>query len=127
MGTKTKNRTWKELKDATMSKESQARARAEAEKIFAALPLAEVRRARELSQEQLAETLDMPQGNISKLERRVDMYVSTLRRYIQAMGGELDIIARFPDADIRLDVFGDIDHLTGEKENVESKRALTHA
>lgn len=101
---------WKELEDATMSKESQARARAEAEKIFAALPLAEVRRSRELSHEQLAETLDMPQGNISKLERRVDMYVSTLRRYIQAMGGELDILARFPDADIWLDVFGDIDH-----------------
>jgi hypothetical protein len=41
--------------------------------------------------------LMMGQGDISKLERRADVYISTLRRYIEAMGGELLLVARFPD------------------------------
>lgn len=109
--TRAKTKKWSDIKNATMSPESQARARKIADEMLAALPLAEIRKARELSQQQLAETLDMPQGNISKLERRADMYVSTLRRYIQAMGGDLDIVARFPEGKIHIDIFQDIDDL----------------
>jgi DNA-binding transcriptional regulator YiaG len=109
--TRAKTKKWSDIKNETMSPESQARARKFADEMLAALPLAEIRKARELSQQQLAETLEMPQGNISKLERRADMYVSTLRRYIQAMGGDLDIVARFPEGEIHIDVFQDIDNL----------------
>jgi DNA-directed RNA polymerase sigma subunit (sigma70/sigma32) len=59
--------------------------------------LRELRAARERSQEQIAERLGIKQSAVSKLERRTDMYVSTLRDLIRAMGGELDIVARFPN------------------------------
>lgn len=112
MGTATKvrrqPRKWADIKNETMSPGDQKKARALAVEMLAALPLGELRKARELTQDQLADALDMPQGNISKLERRVDMYESTLRRYIRAMGGELEIVARFPNADIRIELFEDI-------------------
>ncbi len=59
--------------------------------------LRELRTARDRSQVQIAERLGINQSAVSKLERRADMYVSTLRDLIRAMGGELEIVARFPD------------------------------
>ena len=61
------------------------------------LSLAELRRARLMTQEQLASDLHINQASIAKLERRADMYLSTLRRFVEAMGGELEFVARFPD------------------------------
>jgi predicted transcriptional regulator len=72
------------------------------------MELADVRRALRLSQEELAQTLHVGQAAIAKLEKRTDMYVSTLRRFIQAMGRELEIVARFPDHDVRIKNFGDL-------------------
>jgi Fe-S cluster biogenesis protein NfuA len=46
----------------------------------------------------------MDQGNISKLEQRTDMYLSTLRSYVEAMGGALEIRAVFPDGDVKIDL-----------------------
>jgi helix-turn-helix protein len=69
--------------------------------------LFELRRACQLSQEQLAATLAEKQPSISRLEQRTDMYVSTLRRYIEAMGGQLDIVARFPDGEASIDQFAE--------------------
>lgn len=66
------------------------------------LPLHALRHALDLSQRELADILHVQQGSISKLERRTDMYLSTLRRFIEAMGGELEIVARFADGDIRI-------------------------
>ena len=45
------------------------------------------------------------EASVSKLERRADMYISTLRGFVEAMGGELEIVARFPDGDVRIDQF----------------------
>jgi DNA-binding XRE family transcriptional regulator len=59
--------------------------------------LRQLREARQRSQEEIAKRLGVKQAAVSKLERRTDMYVSTLRSLIQAMGGELDIVVRFPD------------------------------
>jgi hypothetical protein len=59
--------------------------------------LRELRKARARSQEQIAERLGIKQSAVSKLERRTDMYVSTLRDLVEAMGGQLDVVARFPD------------------------------
>ncbi len=61
------------------------------------LTLSEIREARRQSQAELARKLGVKQPAISKMERQTDLYLSTLRSYIVAMGGELEIIARFPD------------------------------
>lgn len=65
-----------------------------------AMRLADVRRAREMTQVTLAEAMGVPQGEVSKIERRQDVYLSTLRRFIEAMGGELVLAARFPDEEL---------------------------
>ena len=75
-----------------MSAESRARAEIEAQTMLAEMPLNELRQARGLSQKALAEVLHVQQPSIAKLEKRADMYLSTLRSHIQAMGGELDVI-----------------------------------
>jgi hypothetical protein len=60
--------------------------------------LTELRKARQYSQVKLAKRLHMRQGDISKLEHRADAYLSTVRQYVEAMGGHLDLIASFPNA-----------------------------
>ena len=61
------------------------------------LTLRDVRKARKLTQERLAELLQIRQDSVSRLEKRSDLLISTLRSYLAAMGGELQLIARFPD------------------------------
>jgi hypothetical protein len=78
------------------------------EKMMLDMPLQELRQARSLSQERLAKLLDTKQANISRIEKRADMYISTLRSYIQAMGGELQIIAHFPEGNVRINQFQEI-------------------
>jgi transcriptional regulator with XRE-family HTH domain len=69
------------------------------------MALDELRAARALTQEHLLTILGIKQSAISKLERRADMYVSTLRHLIEAMGGQLEIRAVFPDGDVRITQF----------------------
>lgn len=76
--------------------------------LLAEMPLQELRQAKHLSQERLAEILSTKQANVSRLERRTDMYISTLRSYIEAMGGELDIVARFPEGEVHINQFREI-------------------
>jgi hypothetical protein len=99
----------KKFRDLYGKMPSAARKRIEArvKEALAEMPLHELRDARQLTQQQLAlaEHLRSGQAAVSKLERRTDMYVSTLRRFIEAMGGELEIVARFPDGDIRITNF----------------------
>jgi len=87
-----------------MSPESKARVAARVKAELAKMPLHQLRNARELTQTRLAEVLEMDQGNISKLEKRTDMYLSTLRSYIEAMGGVLEIRAVFPDGEVQIDL-----------------------
>ena len=76
--------------------------------ILDVMPLQELRHARNLSQEQLAQMLSVKQAAVSKLEKRTDMYISTLRNFIKAMGGDLEIIAKFPDGSVQINQFEDI-------------------
>jgi DNA-binding XRE family transcriptional regulator len=92
---------------ADWSPERIAAVQAEAARMLREMPLHELRHARNLTQQELASTLRTSQASISKLERRTDVYVSTLRRYIRGMGGELEIIARFPDGAVRLEQFSE--------------------
>ena len=92
-----------------MSADAQAKSRAKAQAILQEMPLQELRLARGLSQQTLAEVLHVQQPAIAKMEKRTDMYLSTLRNHIRAMGGELDIIARFPDGEVRIQNFSEPD------------------
>jgi transcriptional regulator with XRE-family HTH domain len=74
------------------------------------VPLLELRKARRLSQEQLAKELQTTQGEISKIEHRADMYLSTLRNYVEAMNGELEIIARFKDGAVPISTFEELNN-----------------
>ena len=93
--------------EAKMSPASRARAEAKAEQLLAEMPLYELRSARQMTQEKLAKELNVKQSAVSKLERRADMYVSTLREFVRAMGGELEITARFPEGAVRINQFED--------------------
>ena len=61
------------------------------------LTLRDLRKAHDLTQERMAELLDIGQDSVSRLEKRSDLLLSTLRSYVSAMGGTLDLVARFPD------------------------------
>lgn len=93
---------------AQMSPESQARSEAKAQAMLAEMPLNELRQARGLSQKMLAEVLHVQQPSIAKIEKRTDMYISTLRSHIEAMGGQLEIVARFPDGTVKISNFADL-------------------
>jgi DNA-binding XRE family transcriptional regulator len=67
--------------------------------------LEELRDALRMTQQELAQTLQVDQSAVSKLEHRTDMYVSTLRRCIAAMGGQLEIRAVFPQGSVRINQF----------------------
>ncbi len=91
-----------------MPKEALAEIGKEVERISREMDLVQLRRALHLSQEELAETLGVGQSAVAKLEKRADMYVSTLRRFIEAMGGDLEIVARFPDHNVTIKNFRDL-------------------
>ncbi len=99
-------RNFREL-EAGMRPESLARAKSHAEEMMADMLLGEIRKAVGLTQEDLAESLGIKQPTLSRLESQGDMQISTLRRLIQALGGELEIIARLPGGVIRLTQFED--------------------
>jgi transcriptional regulator with XRE-family HTH domain len=88
-----------------MSPEAQARAAARAEAMLLEMQLQELRRARHVTQVEVARAMNVEQAAVSKLERREDMYVSTLREYVKALGGELKLVASFPDAEIQVHPF----------------------
>lgn len=84
---------------ATLSAERRAKIAARtAELITEERSLGELRRARSLTQKSLAKKLGIGQESISKLESRSDLMLSTLRNYVEGMGGHLDLVARFPDS-----------------------------
>ncbi|WP_419341521.1 XRE family transcriptional regulator [Achromobacter sp. PD1] len=93
---------------AAMSPESQLRAKAATEQMLQEMPLQELRQARGLSQKVLAEVLHVQQPSIAKMEKRTDMYISTLRSHIEAMGGKLEVVARFPDGAVKITNFSDL-------------------
>ena len=73
--------------------------------LLAVMDLAELRGARALTQAEMAERLSIAQSNVSRLERRGDMLISTLREVVHAMGGELRISATFPDGSVEIGQF----------------------
>lgn len=91
----------------SISPERRERNKRKTEAMVDALALFELRQARARSQESMGERLGVGQPAIAKMERRGDLRISSLRRYVEALGGTLEIRARFSDAVIPLDVAGD--------------------
>ncbi len=100
-------RNFNELR-AKMRPEARAEAERRARETLRQMPLEGLREARALTQTQLATVLEVSQGAVSKVERRTDMYVSTLRSYVRAMGGDLEIRAIFPEGEIIINQFADL-------------------
>lgn len=88
------SKKWTDLKKR-MSPAAQARVDARVRKTLKSMPLAEIRKAIGLTQAAMAKHLAQSQGSVSKIENAADMYLSTLRKYIEAMGGELRLTATF--------------------------------
>ena len=102
---------------ASLPFEEQHAIHQEAERLIAEeMTLRALRKARACSQEKVGHLLHIKQAAVSRLERRTDMYVSTLRSFIEAMGGELDIIARFPDhPSVRISQFEELGSVNVQK------------
>ena len=89
--------------------EVQAAAREKAVAVITEMTLAELRKARGLNQTAVAEAMKIAQANISQLENRPDSLISTLSQFIEALGGKLEIHARFPDGqDVEIKQFGHV-------------------
>ena len=93
---------------AKMSPRSRARAEAVTRQLLEEMPLNELRRAHEMAQTTIGELLGMSQPEVSKLEQRSDALISTVRRYVEAMGGELEIVARFPGGAVKINQFSEL-------------------
>jgi predicted XRE-type DNA-binding protein len=106
-------KNFRELR-AKMSPESLERSRVLAAKYRAEIPIHLLGEAREMMQVHLAKILGVNQAVVSKLQRRTDMYVSTLQSFVKAMGGELKITARFPEGTVEINQFEDVKKAAGE-------------
>jgi DNA-binding XRE family transcriptional regulator len=107
-----------------MSPRAQRRVEQRANEEYQALALAELREAQDLTQVQLAEKLGIDQGAVSKIERRTDMYLSTLRNIIQAMGGQLELTACFPTGRVQVLTFRDADRSGKKRGKNRSSRTI---
>ena len=92
---------YKKLRDR-LSPEQLSQAEVQAKEMMAEMLLADIRKSAGLTQEELAAALGIAQPSLSKLENQDDMQISTLRHLIQALGGELEIIAHLPKGDVRM-------------------------
>jgi len=92
-------RPFKELRDQMTPKRQEVNER-KAGELLAAMPLQELRKALSLTQAQLAEELGISQAAVSKMENRPDIYIRTLARFVEAMGGTLKVTANFPQGSV---------------------------
>ncbi|MBF0245270.1 MAG: helix-turn-helix transcriptional regulator [Planctomycetes bacterium] len=97
-------KNFKNLEDQ-MSPERLARAKSKAKGIMAEMFLSEIRKEMGLTQEGLAQKLGIKQPSLSKLEGQSDIQLSTLSRIIQALGGQLEIVAHLPGGEIKIRQF----------------------
>lgn len=103
----TGHRSFNDLRK-TMTPERRARNVSATQLMLRDMALGELRQAREKTQVDLARALHVGQPAVAKLENRADMYVSNLRRYVEALGGTLEITARFPDTAVTITNFSEL-------------------
>jgi plasmid maintenance system antidote protein VapI len=98
-------KSFDELVKRTTTKKTRQRAAERTQELLGELLLSEIRELAGKSQSQVADVLGIKQPSLSKLEKQSDMQISTLRRIVNALGGELEVIARFPKGTVKIDQF----------------------
>jgi hypothetical protein len=93
---------------AKITPTSQVRAEDRSKQLLEEMASHKLHEARLLAKNELAEKLHVQYPTIAKLEKRADIYLSTLRSHIESMDGQLEIIARFPEISIRINNFSDL-------------------
>jgi Helix-turn-helix domain len=88
---------------AGWSPERLASVKARAEEMLREMPLTSLRHHRDISQARLAEAMGTSERQVARIEHRSHLYLTALRKYVEAMGGTLEVTARFPESEIRLD------------------------
>ncbi len=91
-----------------MPPERLVRIEKETQAMLQEMALTDLRKARRMSQAELARNMGIKQPSVADMEKRTDMYISTLRSLIEGMGGKLEIVASFPDAEVRIKNFSEI-------------------
>jgi transcriptional regulator with XRE-family HTH domain len=103
-------KSFDELVQRTTTKRTRERAARRTRELLGELLLREIRSLAGKSQRQVAEALGIKQPSLSKLEKQSDMQISTLQRIVQALGGELEVIARFPKGRVKIEQFEKTSH-----------------
>jgi DNA-binding Xre family transcriptional regulator len=98
-------KSFDKLVKRTTTKKMRAKAAARAQVLLGELVLSEVRQLACKSQQELAAALGIKQPSVSKLEKQSDMQISTLRKIVKALGGELEVLAKFPSGIVKIDQF----------------------
>lgn len=109
---------------ASLPADRQEKIEARAQQLIAEeMSLQSLRRARQLTQEKVADILNIRQENVSRIEKRTDLLLSTLRDYIQSMGGDLRLVVEFPDSSpIVLSGLGEMERENGKSEKSSSTK-----
>ena len=95
-------RTWKSVRDARLTPTAAARVTGRAQERIDEVTLQKLRQDLAVTQVELAQAADMTQSELSRLESRADHRISTLRRYVDALGGKLEITAVFGKRRVKL-------------------------
>jgi predicted XRE-type DNA-binding protein len=101
-------KSFDELVKRTTTKKTRQRAAARTRELLGELLLSEIRELAGKSQRQVADVLGIKQPSLSKLEKQSDMQISTLRRIVNALGGELEVFAKFPKGKVKIDQFNQV-------------------
>ncbi|MFI5456254.1 MAG: helix-turn-helix domain-containing protein [Isosphaerales bacterium] len=100
-------KSFDELVKRTTTRKTRLRAAARTRELLGELLLSEIRQRAGKSQRQVADVLGIRQPSLSKLEKQSDMQISTLRRIVNALGGELEVMARFPKGTVKIEPFNE--------------------
>src|ERR1035437_8558138 len=112
---------WRDIR-RKLSPQQEEETRLYVKSVVEAVSLNQLREARSLTQANLASILGINQGSVSKMEKRTDMYISTLRSFIQAMGGQLQIRAVFPEGEVEIEQFKNVAGSPAESESEDSRQ-----
>lgn len=117
---------WRDIR-RKLSPEQEEETRLYVKSVVEAVSLNQLREARSLTQANLASILGINQGSVSKMEKRTDMYISTLRSFIQAMGGQLQIKAVFPEGEVQIEQFENVADSSVDSETRSDSRQVVAA
>lgn len=98
-------KSFDELVKRTTTKQTREKAAKRTQELLGELLLSEVRKMAGKSQQEVADLLGIKQPSLSKLEKQKDMQISTLQKIVTALGGELEVLARFPKGTVRIEQF----------------------